>query len=572
MSITGNLQTLELAELLQWLAQGTKTGVLVIENGKLEKRVYFDAGKIIFSESNNPREHLGSFLIREGLIDESTLARAIKLQESTQILLGKVLVTLGSITEDELHEILQRKTEESIYGLFAWDKGGFRFVPDEAPAQSGIPLRLDVTNLVLEALRRLDESRHTGQPLVEDHSGRYSLEIEEVLNTELRKSSNGDDLDEEQDGLTDLPVITDVLIDDSDDSSADKKTYYQSNASQESGKTPLLAAAAGLLVVIGIGAAGYFLLMRPDSADGATEQVGVGAYLPAEGLQEQGVDQTGVDSFAPKSDVESPAQEPDSTPIPEPVAVESNQKDEALRSQYEAELASLRSELEEAKRDADTKAAVLTPSPEPPADLEIEANGIAVVENDPPQDELEIAEVAAEDAAPEDAKDVAPEEFESAGGDEPPSLSGSLQTISSFDTTLSSELAEELVEPQPELLPEPEPELVEEPTPPEATTPSVEEGELVKPGPTVNPPVMLTRPKPTYPQSALRLKKEAVVTLRLLINEHGRVTETERMGSKAGMGFDQAAVKAAHATTWQPATKEGVRVSMWAELKIQFRP
>lgn len=553
MSITGNLQTLELAELLQWLAQGTKTGVLVIENGNLEKKIYFDAGKIIFSESNNPYEHLGSFLIREGLIDESTLARAVKLQESTQILLGKVLVTLGSITEDELHEILRRKTEESIYELFGWETGEFRFTPDQVPEQSGIPLCLEVTNLVLEALRRLDESRHTGQPLVEDHSGSYSLEIEEVLNVELLKSSNGDDLDEEEPGLSDLPVITEVLSDDSDESDANKQSYYQSKASQAPGKTPVLAAVAAALVVV-IGAASYFLFMRPDPADGATEYGGVETTLPA-----QGIGQTVVASFEPNSDIENPTQDEDLITAPEPPTVEPQQSDKALRSQYESELASLRSELAEAKRAADTKAEVPTQSPESPANLQVDAERVDVEQTAPPEDLSELAEIA-------------PEDIDSAGGDEPPSLSGSLQTLSSLDITTGAELAEELVEPQPKLLPKPETDLVEEPATPEVTALSVQEGELVEPGPTVNPPVMLTRPKPTYPQSALRLRKEADVTLRLLINEHGRVEEAERNGSKAGMGFDQAAITAARATAWQPATKEGVKVSMWAELKIQFRP
>ncbi|MGB5881984.1 MAG: DUF4388 domain-containing protein [Thermoanaerobaculia bacterium] len=41
MSITGNLRTLELSELLQWLAQGKKTGTLVVEQQDLEKRIYF---------------------------------------------------------------------------------------------------------------------------------------------------------------------------------------------------------------------------------------------------------------------------------------------------------------------------------------------------------------------------------------------------------------------------------------------------------------------------------------------------------------------------------------------------
>ena len=561
MSITGNLRTLELAELLQWLAQGTKTGVLMIENGELEKRIYFDSGKIIFSESNNPHEHLGSFLIREGLIDESTLTRAIKLQESTQVLLGKVLVTLGSISESELHDILRRKTEESIFELFSWEEGDFNFVPDESPDQAGIPLRLDVTNVVLEGLRRLDESRHTGQPLVEDHSGQYSLEIEEVINTELRRNSraSGEGDDKE---LSDLPVLGNQT-DARRNAPAEGRSYYGAESGSKSSRARLIAAVAAALIVV-VGGGSYLLFMRPDSADGA-----VGLEAP--------ISEPSFDTGSPLSvdDFDSGVEETDFAP-PDAVNAEdattsgSPQDEEAMRSRYEAELASLRSELAaakrvvavEAKRKDEARRPVKSPDPEaePPAQVAKEE----VVEAPPA-----IASGA------KTSSEVSREIPESAGGDEPPSLSGSLRTLSQFEPDNASDLAEELIEPEPHLFVDTSKDDAEVSTlPPEVPTPSssVKVGEVVEPGPTVNPPVMLTRPKPTYPQSALRLKKEAAVTIRLLVDENGQVRQADRIGAKAGMGFDQAAITAAKLTRWQPATKEGVRVSMWAELTIQFRP
>ncbi len=561
MSITGNLRTLELAELLQWLSQGTKTGVLLIENDTLQKKIYFDAGKIVFSESNNPYEHLGSFLIRERLIDEATLARAVKLQESTQILLGKVLVTLGSISEEELHDILRRKTEESIYELFSWEEGDFKFVPDEVPGQAGIPLRLEVTNLVLEGLRRLDESRHTGQPMVEDHSGKYSLEIEEVLNTELRKNSAANKDNDDQVELADLPVLAEHPGVDNSEPEVDPQSYYKAKSSRDSNKAPLLAAIAAALVVV-LGGASYFLFMRPDPADGATEHLAVEestANRIAEPVIEAPAD--------PIDDIATLTRDEDLQPEPQPAVPEPGPDEKALRSRYEAELASLRGELAEAKRSAEieaaraeeNRAAALRPTVENPKPLPAESNG-AEIEVSPP------------DREPVTVAHLAPESQVSAGGDEPPSLSGRLQTLTSLDTAAGSELAEELIEPEPDLILEPDVETVEEAVEPEVVIPSVSEGEIVGPGPTVDPPVLLTRPKPIYPQTALRLKREAVVTVRILVDENGRVPEAERVGSKAGMGFDQAAINAAKLTRWQPATKEGVRVKMWAELKVQFRP
>ena len=55
MSITGNIKTMQLAELLQWLSQSQKTGTLVFDNGQVEKRVFFRDGMIISSASTDPK-------------------------------------------------------------------------------------------------------------------------------------------------------------------------------------------------------------------------------------------------------------------------------------------------------------------------------------------------------------------------------------------------------------------------------------------------------------------------------------------------------------------------------------
>ena len=63
MSITGNLKTMELAELLQWLSQGRKSGTLHINNSKVEKKIFFEEGTIVSSAASDPKEYLGHFLV-----------------------------------------------------------------------------------------------------------------------------------------------------------------------------------------------------------------------------------------------------------------------------------------------------------------------------------------------------------------------------------------------------------------------------------------------------------------------------------------------------------------------------
>jgi hypothetical protein len=157
MSITGNLKTMELAELLQWLSQGRKSGTLHINNGKVEKQIFFQEGTIVSSAASDPKEYLGHFLVSHGFIDELTLAKAMEMQEDNKMLLGKILLTIGAISETDLDRMLRLKAEESIYEIFTWTEGEFRFADGDLPDYHMWPLSLSVTAVVLEGHQRVDE-------------------------------------------------------------------------------------------------------------------------------------------------------------------------------------------------------------------------------------------------------------------------------------------------------------------------------------------------------------------------------------------------------------------------------
>lgn len=157
MGITGNLQTMQLAELLQWLSQGQKTGALVIDDGTVEKRIYFRNGRIVSSASTDPREYLGELLVRHGHLEVDALNEAVRRQEETGMLLGKILVSTGQIGEEDLQPLLEIKTREAIYDLFTWSEGRFEFLDDQLPDKLMVATELDVTGIVLEGARRLDE-------------------------------------------------------------------------------------------------------------------------------------------------------------------------------------------------------------------------------------------------------------------------------------------------------------------------------------------------------------------------------------------------------------------------------
>jgi len=158
MGIRGNLDTMPLPDVLQWIAQGQKTGMLEVHSARgATKRVYFRAGAVVSSASSDPREFLGQFLIARGLLTEDQLRRAMETQLKTGIMLGGVLTRVGILDEATLKGMLKLKAEEGVYDLFFWEEGEFHFEDMPELSDDGVNICLDVMSLLMEGIRRMDE-------------------------------------------------------------------------------------------------------------------------------------------------------------------------------------------------------------------------------------------------------------------------------------------------------------------------------------------------------------------------------------------------------------------------------
>jgi protein TonB len=100
----------------------------------------------------------------------------------------------------------------------------------------------------------------------------------------------------------------------------------------------------------------------------------------------------------------------------------------------------------------------------------------------------------------------------------------------------------------------------------------VRRGELVELGPGVVPPSLISVDRPAYPPLARRLKVQGEVVVSVLVDENGRVIDTRlEKPFPQEVGFNEAALAAGRSATFRPATKEGVAVKVWHQLKIPFK-
>ena len=168
--IQGNLATMNVSDLLQFLAVGRKTGMLQFDRGKLIKQVYFDKGLIIGSNSNDPKEYLGQLLIHYGKLDEEKLKAALQVQREAGGRLGEILVSTGVLPEEDVLKVLRIRTLDIIYDLFLWEDAHFQLHDNEAPPDYFIRIEVDPTKVIMDGIYRIDEWKRYRQAIPSDRA------------------------------------------------------------------------------------------------------------------------------------------------------------------------------------------------------------------------------------------------------------------------------------------------------------------------------------------------------------------------------------------------------------------
>jgi len=156
MAFAGDLRTIVLTDILQWIASRRKSGTLGLQRRSTQKQLGFRAGRLQSSWSNDPRETLGQALIRSRIVTEQELFEALLRQEKDKRRLGEILISQGKLSEELLLKTLRDNAEEIVYELFVWADGQFDFRDEDEKAAPGVSLDMDTTVVMQEGLRRLE--------------------------------------------------------------------------------------------------------------------------------------------------------------------------------------------------------------------------------------------------------------------------------------------------------------------------------------------------------------------------------------------------------------------------------
>jgi len=158
MAIRGNLSEASLADVLQLLALGQKTGCLSVAREGSFGTIHFADGRIVHASIVNRRDRLGDRLVRLGAVPADALTRLAAqrhMQDDRE--LARALLDTAQVDRDLLLQVYRTVVEEVVYHLFGWTQGTFTFEPNDDSAVDTPLLSVSADSLLLEGARRVDE-------------------------------------------------------------------------------------------------------------------------------------------------------------------------------------------------------------------------------------------------------------------------------------------------------------------------------------------------------------------------------------------------------------------------------
>jgi DNA-binding response OmpR family regulator len=153
----GSLARVEVPRLLWRLHRARYTGALSLEQGRVEKRLWWRDGDLVFVRSNVGHDRLIDGLLRRGLLTRDQYASVRQLATKEPGRAGALLVEAGLLKAAELPRILRDHLIRILDSTFPWTEGRWVLAPGEEHQES-VLMDTPVPLVVAEGVRHRMES------------------------------------------------------------------------------------------------------------------------------------------------------------------------------------------------------------------------------------------------------------------------------------------------------------------------------------------------------------------------------------------------------------------------------
>lgn len=202
MAFKGTLREFKVPDILQLLSLQKKTGILTFNSLEGFITLIFEVGCIVGIDAfpKKLEMRVGNVCVKQEIISEEMLQRALAIQKRTNQKVGEILIGMGLIDEKILPEMLKIQAIQIVLSLFNWKKGEYNFkILDYINKDLRLLNPIAVDNLIMEGVQMLDE-----WPLIKKVIPNEDIVFEPVFlgNKKIELVSEYDDDRSSKDGNT----------------------------------------------------------------------------------------------------------------------------------------------------------------------------------------------------------------------------------------------------------------------------------------------------------------------------------------------------------------------------------
>jgi Domain of unknown function (DUF4388) len=178
MHLNGDLSDFALADILQILSLGRKTGTLLVENGNVKGRIVIEEGRITGAEAQ-PGGSFAEALIRRGKISPETLSQLRRIgAECPGWDLQSLLLESGLLGENDMQKTAVMHICTLVAQLIEIGKGSFRLLLNETAlvnAADNFKLSegLDIGEVLLQSATETDEAQRLPEAAARASGGQF---------------------------------------------------------------------------------------------------------------------------------------------------------------------------------------------------------------------------------------------------------------------------------------------------------------------------------------------------------------------------------------------------------------
>lgn len=155
--IKGQLSSLSITDLMQWIDMNKKSGVLFVETDGSSKCFCFEDGRLLLASSRESDGRFGDFLVREGYLPPEEIRQAVDIGKKEGKSFIGYIVDNKKMPAEFVKVSIEHLAESNIMDILAWEEGSFQFVEELPGLMTESPVKLGINFITFEAVRKHDE-------------------------------------------------------------------------------------------------------------------------------------------------------------------------------------------------------------------------------------------------------------------------------------------------------------------------------------------------------------------------------------------------------------------------------